>query len=572
MDQAFSREDNEWLRTQLNQEFYKIRPSWVEAGRWAMPWRIKWMLNEEEGKRNNQHIVDPTHRVALRSYVAGFCEGNTSSTRPWFRYAHPDPEVNKYEENKFWLDSLVSRATQIATSSNLYNILPGGYADFGVFNTFAIWVDEFVKGPHFTLLQPGSYRVMNDSRGIPSILLREFSIPIRTLVKQFGKKKNGKWDWSNFSPLVKDLYERGDYTTKVNICSITRENEFFNPNKPIAMSNRRWLTLTYETFVADGSDAPTQMYQNAYQSRDNFKNDQEEDTYLEITYHKRKPFFVPRSDSNGLFAYGENGPTFDALGLIKSLNKKAIGKDMALEKMLQPAIQGPASLRKSYITTAPNSYVPLDASSLNQGGLKSIYEINPAIAAIIQDVGDLRQIVSKIYYEDFLLFLTQNPKTRTKAETDAIVSEQQLVIGPNLNSLNYTLNRPLAEWLAEWTIFEDPYLPPPPPGLQGMSLDPVFISPFAQAQRAADLPSIDRYLTFLQVASQMDPSVLQKGNLDRIADLYEDRLYLPAGVNREQGKVDALREKQAMDMQRQQALTETLPAISQSVKNLKTAQ
>jgi outer membrane murein-binding lipoprotein Lpp len=250
------------------------------------------------------------------------------------------------------------------------------------------------------------------------------------------------------------------------------------------------------------------------------------------------------------------------------LNKKAIGKDMALDQMLKPTLQGPATLKKSYITNAPNAFIPLDAMSAAAGGLKAVHQINPAIAALNQDVNDLRDQVNKLYYADYLLYLTRNPKTRTAREVDAVVQEQQLIIGPNLQSLNWTYNEPVLDFVMDYVLEEDPYLPPPPESLQGEFLRTEFISVFAQAQKAADLPSVDRYVQMIQNVGQLQPSIFDKINLDKLADLYEDRLFLPAGLNQPQSKVEAMREKQQAMQMRQQAMTEMIPAMAGAAKDL----
>jgi hypothetical protein len=177
-------------------------------------------------------------------------------------------------------------------------------------------------------------------------------------------------------------------------------------------------------------------------------------------------------------------------------------------------------------------------------------------------------MVDKLFYADFLLYLSRNPKTRTAAETNAIVEEQQRIIGPSLQSLNSTYNVPVLEWVMDYVLFEDPYLEPPPEELQGQALKPEFVSIFAQAQRAADLPAIDRYVAMIGQVGQLDPKILQKINTDKLADLYEDRLYLPSGLNNPQDKVDAMREQAQMQMQRQQMLQETLPAVAGAAKDL----
>jgi len=225
-------------------------------------------------------------------------------------------------------------------------------------------------------------------------------------------------------------------------------------------------------------------------------------------------------------------------------------------------------LRKSYVTTTSNAFVPLDPNSMKQGGLTRIYDMNPAIAPLLQDVSDLRQMVDRFYYADFLLYLTKNPKTRTATETDAIVREQQLVLGPALQSLNYTYNNPIVDYASDFTLDNDPDLDPIPEDLQGLSLRTDFISTFAQAQRAADLPNIKEYLNMIVGVAPINPAILQKANLDKLADLYEDRLYLPVGLNNPQDKVDALRQQAAQAAERKQAMTEMLPAVAGAASDL----
>jgi hypothetical protein len=123
----------------------------------------------------------------------------------------------------------------------------------------------------------------------------------------------------------------------------------------------------------------------------------------------------------------------------------------------------------------------------------------------------------------------------------------------------------------DYVLFEDPFLQPPPSELEGQSLKPEMISVFAQAQRAADLPAIDRYVAMVANVAQIDPRILDKANLDKLADLYEDRLYLPAGLNNQQNKVDAKREQAQAEMKRQQALQETIPAMAKAAKDASSA-
>jgi hypothetical protein len=567
IERKWSKQHCEYLRIQCKQRFNKVISTWVDSGMWALPHRTRFLLNYTEGQRINNHIVDTTHITALRSYVAGFLEGNTSASRPWYRIQHADPYKNQDPKNKEWLDTFTRRTLIALNNSNFYYAAGEFYYDFGVFNTGAHYVDELKDGLHFHNLAPGGYFVLNNNIGVADVMVREFVLTVKALVDTYGTKTpTGDWDWSNFSMRVKKLYTDGNYSQKVNVVHIIMPNQHFDPTQPQAMMNKQWVSLTYELGGSSG-----QYYEDGQEFGVMGPDPNELQVFLKKSASRRKPFIVGRSSSTENFEYGEKGPTLDALGLIKSLNKKAIGKDIALDQMIKPAVQGPAHLRKSYITTAPNSFVPMDPQGMKDGGLKPIFQINPAIQFLVGDVEDLRKQVSKHYFEDYLTYLSMNPKTRTATEANAVVKEQQLIIGPMLQSLNWTYNNPVVEFVMDYVLHEDPYLPPAPKGLQGEFLRTEYISVFAQAQKSADIPNINQYVQAVQGLAEWDPKAIDKFNVDKYLDLLEDRLYLPAGLNNPQTKTDAIRAQAMAMQQRQQAINEHLPAIAGAAKDVAAA-
>ena len=556
----------EFLRFQAKEKFDKIRHDWCDLLRWGLPHKSGWITSQTEGERKNHHIVDSTHVLALRSFVAGFLEGNTSASRPWYRIGTKDSERDDSFQSKEWLQHFTNRTLSYLATSNFYHAAGNFYYDYGVVNTGAHYFEEMDNNFHVHTLIPGSYYVINDAYGDACILVREFSLNVKALVDSYGKKgKNGEADWSNFSYGVKKMFQDGNYSTKIDVVHVIMQNPDYDHKSPSNEGQKKWLELTYE-LGSSGKSFQAGMEFTGYGTA---KLDNE--VFLKEHYGKRKPFLVGKSTDQ--FEYGEKGPTIDALGLIKSLNKKAISKDQAIEQILKPALQGPASLRKSYVSHAPNTFVPLDSRSMSQKGkLEPIFQVNPAIGTLIQDVDDMRGQVDKLYFADFLLFLSKNPKTRTATEAAAVVEEQQRIIGPNLQSLNLTYNIPVLEWVMDYVLFEDPYLEDAPDELAGQSLKPEFVSVFAQAQRAADLPNIDRYAQMISNVAQVDPKILSKIDTDKLADLYEDRLYLPAGLNKPQEKVDAEREQAMQEAKRQQQMQETIPAMAKAAKDASQAQ
>lgn len=556
-----SKSDCEYLREIAKQRFDRIRQDWIEYGSWLVPHRITWLQsrNEYDRARRNRHIVDQTHILAHRSYVAGFMEGNTSSTRPWYRCGSKDPDINLEPEVHSWLDKFTRRTLQHLMSGNFYNAAPVFYSDYGVFNTGAQYIEEKEDGSlFFHDLVPGSYFVLNDGYGQPVTMVREFSLTVKALIETYAEP-----GMTNISSSVRYMYDNGNYSEMVDIVQIISKNTDFEPDLAQGGLNKKWISKTYESHM--------QIEGAAGKINENFKpHPGDKDKWLEIKATRRKPFIVGKSHSDMNFEYGLVGPTSLSLGSIRSLNKKAISKDQAIEQILRPAMQGPSTLRKSYVSTNANTYVPIDAMTYGKAKMERIFEISQTLVPLVEDVQDLRQMVDKLYFSDFLLYLTKNPKTRTATETEAIVQEQQLVIGPQLQSLNWSYNVPVVDYVMDYTLYEDRAFlnaNPIPDKLQGESLRPEFISVFAQAQRAADLPVLERYLGYVNGVAQIDPKAVDKFNVDKYLDIIEDRLYLPAGVNRDQGVVDAMRESAQREAQQMREL-EKLNQATSAAKNV----
>lgn len=561
-----SKQHCEQLRQQAKNLFSQYRSAWCEYLRWADPARGKWLLSQTPGQRNNQHIVDRTHTLALRSFRAGFLEGNTSASRPWVRIQTRDNDLNQSDNAKTWLQHFTGRVLSFIGNSNFYNAAGTFYNDYGIVNTGAHYFEELANGGVFVhTLEPGSYYVLNNSRGEADVLIREFTLNVMSLVDSYVKQPDGSMDWDKTTLSVRNMYENSSYSELVDIVQCIRENPNYDIENPDLPGKRKWLEQTYELGGGNG------YYFSSSQQFGTTITEELNKLFLVETTRRRKPFVIGKSTITG--EYGETGPTSDSLGLIKSLQKKAIAKDQAIEQILKPALQGPASLRRSYISHAPNTFVPLDARSVGANAkLEPIFQVNPGLGALIQDVSDLRQQVDKLYFADFLLYLSKNPKTRTATETAAILEEQQRIVGPNLQSLNTTYNIPVVEYFMDYVLYEDPFLDPVPEELAGQALQPEFVSVFAQAQKAADLPAVNQYVQAMMNVSQVKPEILQKFNTDKFADLLEDRLYLPSGLNRDQAEVDQMRQQAQQQAQRQEAMQNTIPAMAKAAKDVSAAQ
>ena len=129
---GYTRDEFELLRKDAKAKFDQDRKNdWLEWLLWTTPHRAKHLLGlKNQDKVGGYPILDGTHILSHRSFVAGFLEGNTSASRPWMRYQHPDPDRNRFLPNREYLDLATSRVQSYLSGSNFYHQAGQFYYDF----------------------------------------------------------------------------------------------------------------------------------------------------------------------------------------------------------------------------------------------------------------------------------------------------------------------------------------------------------------------------------------------------------------------------------------------------------
>src|SRR5580693_2074494 len=102
--EAMSRMQFERLRGQLLVERSTFIPQWEQLGRYTKTRRTRFFTTDRDrGNRRNHSIIDSTALLAFRTLQSGMMSGFTSPSRPWFRLATYDPDLDKFEPVKEWL-------------------------------------------------------------------------------------------------------------------------------------------------------------------------------------------------------------------------------------------------------------------------------------------------------------------------------------------------------------------------------------------------------------------------------------------------------------------------------------
>ncbi len=475
---------------QLKQERSSWWAHWQEISSYLLPRSGRYFVQDrDKGWRRHNNIYDNTGTRSLRVLGAGMMAGATSPARQWFRLGTSDPQLNEFQPVKLWLDDVQSRMQLVFQKSNTYRALHTMYEELGAFGTASsIVLPDYNNVIHHYPQTIGEYALATDYQGRVNTLYREFEKTVAEIVKEFGIDK--------VSTTVKNLYDRGQLDTWITIIHAIEPREDRDPNK------RDSMNMPYGSYYFELGSNPGK--------------------YLRESGFVDFPVVAPRWATTGGDIYGHS-PGMEALGDVKQLQHEQLRKAQCIDYQTKPPLQVPTSMKNRDVDTLPGGISFVDANTAG-GGIRSAFQVNLDLNALLMDIQDVRERVRGAFYADLFLMLANATDTRmTATEVAERHEEKLLMLGPVLERLHNELLDPLIEMTFNRMV-EANVLPPPPQELQGMELNVEFVSMLAQAQRAIGTNSVDRFVGNLGVVAQIKPDVLDKFNADEWADAYSDML------------------------------------------------
>lgn len=510
---------------------------WRDLSDFILPRSSRFLTSDRNKSTRNTKIVDPTATMANRTLSSGMLSGITSPTRPWFSLGTPDPEMMEYGPVKYWLEMVQNRMNDVMNKSNWYQSLPIVYGQLGTFGTTAMSLledDEDVIRTHpFPI---GSYYLSNSDRLQVDTVYRKFSMACRQIVQRFGL--------DNVSDSVKSAWTSQQYEQWFDVVHVVEPNMNRDTGK-MDSKNKKFASVYYE---AGGAD-------NKLLSEKGFDD---------------MPIMAPRWDINGEDVYGSSCPGMIALGSVKALQLEQRRKAQAIDKLVNPPMVGPSSLRNQRASLLPGEITYVDQVS-GSTSFQPAYAINPRINELVADIQDTRSLINSSYFVDLFMML-QNVNTRSMP-VEAVVEmkeEKLLMLGPVLERLNDEFLDPSIDRIFNIMARKN-MLPPAPPELAGQSLRVEYISVMAQAQKAVGIGSIERFVGFVGGLAQANPAALDKLNIDQAIDDYGNMVGVPATIIATSEQVAQVREERAKQQQQQQAMQTSMAAV-QGAKTLSETQ
>jgi len=458
--------------------------------------------------------------------------GATSPARPWFRLQTHDPALNAYQPVKIWLDQVAQTMHRAFQTSNTYRSLHQMYEELGAFGTAAcIILPDFNNVIHHYPLTAGEYCIATDARGEVVTLYRQFEMQVSQLVKEFGRAK--------CSASVQGMYDNGTLDAWVPVQHSIEPRSDRDPSKKDA-KNMAWGSYYFEIGGNGGE-------------------------FLRESGFKRFPGVAPRWALAGGDIYG-NSPGMEALGDVKQLQHEQLRKAQGIDYQTNPPLSVPASLKNRDVDRLPGGVTFVDATNQNQA-VRNLFEVNLDLNHLLMDIQDVRQRINSTFYKDLFLMISSMSDPRMIAtEVAARQEEKMLMLGPVLERLSNELLEPLINITFDAMVAGNA-VPPPPQEMQGVELGVELISVLAQAQRAINTNSTDRFVANLGSVAQMKPDVLDKFDSDAWADAYSEQLGVDPSLIVANDQVAMVRQARAKAQAAQQQAA-VMEQQSKTAKNL----
>lgn len=554
------------MRTRLNQESDEMdneRSSfmarWKDLGNYNMPYAPRFNFSDtNKGQRKDNRIINETAAIAVRVLSAGFMSGITNPSSAWFELAAEDQGLNDVGSVKHWLDVNTKRMRTILLKTNFYSIMPSVYSGTGVFGTTAFYAEKDEETTtRFYPIPIGSFALANDEKLRIRRFKRDFRMTVEQIIEKFARNPITRdINWDVVSSQVRSHWEENRKQTWIDVRHFVIPNEEYDPNK-IGSQFKKFRSIYYEVGTNSG---------NTRQYPVDAKNDILQNGGIDLFR-----VIAPRWEITGEDVYATNCPGMLCQGTNRALQTKERRKAQALEKKVSPPMVGPAHLKNAAPTILPGGITYTDERS-DQKGFRVAHEVNFQIGELEQDILADEARIKECYFTNLFTGISQIDRSNvTATQINKMEQEMLLQTGPFLERFDEDALTPLIDILFH-DMLEDGLITEPPPELEGQPLKVVFVSRMAQAQKLANLSSIERYSEYIGSIAAMTqtPDIFDKMDFDQSADEYGEALGLGPTVVRTDEDVAEIREARLQAQQAQQQ-QEAIANAAKTAKDLSQA-
>jgi hypothetical protein len=354
-----------------------------------------------------------------------------------------------------------------------------------------------------------------DSRGRVDTVYREFSMPARAFIDQFGA----------------DVVDQG---------ILKRADS--NPYEKIRCIHAVYPRDERDPVKVDNKNKP---FASVYIDPKNKK-------ILSESGFDEFPYVAPRFlKASFEIGYGRS-PAMSALPDIKMINKMSEVTIRAAQKQVDPPLLVPDDGFMLPIRTVPGGLNFYRSGTRDRIEPLNIGANNPLGLNMEEQ---RRQAIRSAFYVDQLI-LSQGPQM-TATEVVQRTEEKMRLLGPVLGRLQAELLQPLISRVYNLMVRQKTFAAAPD-FMRNSQIEIEYVSPLAKAQKQGDVQSALRMLELFGPLAQLDQQVLDYIDADGMAKYLLKTLSIPATTIRGDGEVAQMRsmrqEQQAQAAEQQQIM------------------
>ena len=492
-------------------------------------------------------IVDPTATLALRYCAGGMASNLAGPQRPWFKLMPLMQGVELDDDARKWIENSENRIYGVLSISNFYNQFVQECEDIASYGTSPAIIyedEENVIRVHVPCV--GEYYLDVDASQRVIGLYRLILMTVEQQVDFFG------------------------------IDNVTDEVATLWRGKGAGLQSERIIAHAIEPNYAVGPNKDWKVpggfpWREVYWSY----GDAEKQP-LALRGFWDKPFSASRWATQGNDAYGRS-QGMDVLPDVKQLQVMTRRKAEAIEKMVRPPLIADEKLKNQPASGLPGhvTFMPgLDAHN----GMRSIYNVNPDVAALTADIREIQDRINAGFFKDIFMAISNlSGDQRTATEIQARRAEAMQVLGPVVENLITENLRPKLKRI--FAIMQRRNLiDPMPKSLQNSPIGFDFVSTLATAQKAAALGAMDGMITIMSNLVTVFPDAKDKLNIDQYIDERAAMSGVPTTLLWDADHVAKVRagraqvQQQQMQQQQMHNSAQTAKVGSEAAQNLSATQ
>jgi len=504
---------------------------WRELADYYLPRRYKWLITPNQMARGspiNQRMIDSSPMLAAYKCASGMMSGTANPTKRWFGLRLGTLDSTTTSPVSLWLAEVERILMLIFQESNFYTSIAVALLDLVIFGTCVMIIYEDFENV-ITCFNPclGEFYLENDFRMRANTMMREFTLTVSQCVEQFGKE--------NCSVAVQRLYHEGgpSWTRELVVAHA------IEPNTGEYGIDRRfpWREIYWEWGGSASPQGGSSYNPGLLRKRGFFE----------------QPFMAGRWDLVSNDAYGRS-PGMDGLGDNKQLQQEQKRKGQAIDKMVNPPMIADIQLKNQPASMLPGgvTYVA-GMSQAQKPAFAPVYQVNPQIKDLAADLMEVRDRISKTFYNDIFQVISQY-QTRsnvTAVEIDARRAEGFLMLGPVFERLQHEVFTMAIE-RTFGIAMRSGLIPPSPPEIQGQGLNIKYRSMLEVAQDAAQASGIERVFAMVGNAASIDPAVIDNLDVDYGIDKMSALLNNDPKLIRSPQQLQQIRQNRQQQQEQQQ--------------------